>query len=307
MPRLLPITIAIVITVAILGQPGEFAFAQTMVTTSTPLQANSESFFESSGIGWSVRRPGFFATFNNGGPIPPPFGGFNPNAGIQSGFQIHNGPWTGNLNFNFAQGSSRFSSTTAPVLTSLQGQPATFFSGTRRPFVLGLTPIVPGGGFGSQFSIPSGAAYHPGNGMSPVRQAIANGFRPTDLGRQKPDEKREPPRTATNADRSNSALAFFGVTPSGRQPASDEAAQNSTSPVARSQSEPVPEQPKRRAQIAPPQTLNEELADLYFRKGMKANSSGDLKNAEFYFRKSLGKASGARQRRAQKQLNAIRP
>ena len=306
MPRLFQIAIAVLIGLAFCVQSGEQVLAQTMVTTSTPLQANSESFFESSGIGWSVRRPGFFATFNNGGPIPPPFGGFNPNAGIQSGFQFRNGPWTGNFNFNFAQGTSRFSSTTAPVLTSLQGQPASFFSGTQRPFVLGLTPIVPGGGFG-QFSIPSGAAFHPGNGMSPVQQAIANGFRPTDLGRQKPDEQREPPRTATNADRSNLALTFFGVAPSGSQPVSEEAAHQSTSPVAQSQSEPVQEQPTRRAQIAPPQTLNEELADLYFRKGMTANSSGDLNDAEFYFRKSLGKASGTRQQRAQKQLNALRP
>lgn len=278
----------------------ETATAQTMVTTSTPLQSNSESFFESSGIGWSVRRPGFFATFNNGGPIPPPFGGFNPNAGIQSGFQIRNGPWTGNFNFNFAQGTQRFSSTTAPVLTSIQGQPASFFSGTRRPFVLGLTPIVPGGGFG-QFSIPSGAAYHPGNGMSPVRQAIANGFRPTNLGREKPHENRAPPTTATNADRANSALAFFGSTPTTSPSPSREASKTpSTRPSA------GPPEPSPRGAIAPPITLNEELADQYYRKGLKAESERDLKKAEYYFRKSLGKATGKRQQRAQKWLNELR-
>jgi hypothetical protein len=303
MSRLLQITIAGVFVFTICVQTRSEVFAQTMVTTSTPLQSNSESFFESSGVGWSVRRPGFFATFNNGGPIPPPFGGFNPNAGIRSGFQIRNGPWTGNFNLNFAQGTQRFSSTTAPVLTSLQGQPASFFSGTTRPFVLGLRPIVNGGGFGSQFLIPSGAAYHPGNGMSPVQQAIANGFRPTNLGRQKSDEQREPPTTATNADRSNSARAFFGGAPS-RSP-SNTAAPTSTLPSTQSRTEPAEENPQRRSAIAPPQTLNEELADLYYRKAMKAEANGDLKTAEFYFRKSLGKSRGQRQQRAQKRLNDL--
>ena len=273
-----------------------------MVTTTTPLQANSESFFESSGIGWSVRRPGFFATFNNGVPIPPPFGGFNPNAGIQSGFQIRNGPWTGNFNFNFAQGSSRFSSTTAPVLTSLQGQPASFFSGTQRPFVLGLTPIVPGGGFG-QFSIPSGAAFHPGNGMSPVQQAIANGFRPTNLGRKESDENRPPPQTATNADRANSALVFFGGSKGDRNSPTQEAAPL----LAGTRPEAGPTGPTPRGTIAPATTLNEELADLYYRKGLQAEADHDLKKAESYYRKSLGKSTGKRQQRARQRLNKLQP
>jgi hypothetical protein len=80
---LLQITMVVcVLTLAVCGSDREAA-AQTMVTTTTPLQANSESFFESSGVGWSVRRPGFFASFNSGGPIPPPFGGFNPQASFE--------------------------------------------------------------------------------------------------------------------------------------------------------------------------------------------------------------------------------
>lgn len=290
--------------------------AQTMVTTSTPFQANSENFFESSGVGWSVRRPGFFASFNNGGPIPPPFGGFNPQAGIQSGFQVRTGPWTSNFFFNFAQGTQRFSSTTAPVLTSIPGQPASFFSGTQRPFVFGLQPIV-GSGIGPQFSIPSGAAYQPGNGLSPVQLAIANGFRPTNLGRAKPEEKREPPRTATSQDRSSAAFAFFGgksaggSSPAVREPAATEPSAIIRTPV--SDIVPDPERSRadrsevdRQPEIAPPRNLQDELADVYYRKGMKAESSRDLRTAQFYYKKALSKASGDRLQRIQDRLEGLK-
>lgn len=313
MSRRLQLTSLAVFAAAVSSLAASEAAAQTMVTTTTPLQANSENFFESSGVGWSVRRPGFFASFNNGGPIPPPFGGFNPQAGIQSGFQVRNGPWTGNFFFHFAQGSQRFSSTTAPVLTSIPGQPASFFSGTRRPFVFGLQPIVPGG-FGPQFSIPSGAALQPGSGLSPVQQAIANGFKPQNLGRAKP-EKREPPRTATVQDRSSSAFAFFGGKPSaGSSTTSSQPQSSGHSAIIRT---PIPETPppgtnptksrrvEREPEIGPASNLQEELADLYYRKGLQAEASRDLRTAQFYYRKGLGKATGARQQRLQKRLNGL--
>ena len=319
---LLQITMAVcVLTLAVCGSDREAA-AQTMVTTTTPLQANSESFFESSGVGWSVRRPGFFASFNSGGPIPPPFGGFNPQAGIQSGFQLRNGPWTGNLFFNFAQGTQRFSSTTAPVLTSIPGQPASIFSGTTRPFVIGLQPIVPGrlgGGFGGsfggpQFSIPSGAIYRPGNGLSPVRQAIANGFKPQNLGKKK-EEKREPPKTATVADRSNAAFAFFGGKGGDAAASSTRTESTGTSAIIRtpipdapavSRTQPRPRRVDRQPEIPPPTSLQEELADVYYRKGFKAEASRDLRTAEFYYRKALKNATGARQQRIQRRLNGLK-
>ena len=55
-------------------------FAQ-MVTVQSPLQHNGASFYEYSHIGWSVQNPHYFMHFNGGGALPP-FGGFQPNAGL---------------------------------------------------------------------------------------------------------------------------------------------------------------------------------------------------------------------------------
>ena len=273
--------------------------AQTMVTTTTPLQSNSESFFESSGIGWSVRRPGFFASFGGRGPMPVPFGLFDPNAGLQSGFSVRKGDWRANFNFHVAQGIQRFSSTTAPVLTSIPGQPASFFSGTRRPFVVGLTPIVPG--FGSQFSIPSGAVYRPGNGLSPVRQAIANGFRPGAPGQKKVQKPRTQPRTATAQDRSNTAYSFFGGhRAGGPQPVSSPS--SSATAASRSGQGHVGGGPRA---ITPARTLQQELAELYCRKAMTAESGRDFRAARLYYRKALSSATGVRHREIQQRLDAL--
>ena len=290
-----------IVAVTFLVTAAEVASAQTMVTTSTPLQTNSESFFESSGVGWSVRGPGFFASFGGGGPMPVPFGGFNPNAGIRSGWSVRNGDWTTNFNFHFAQGTQRFSSTTAPVLTSIPGQPASFFSGVQRPFVVGLQPIVPGGGFGfgPQFSVPTGSFQMPGAGLSPVQQALANGFRPKNLGQEKSEEKREPPRTANAQDRSNAAFAFFGGSETGTQQPARVSVEAPTGPVAENSTGP--------SNVPPARSLNDQLVDLYFRKGQSAEAAGDLQTARSFYEKSLSKAVG-RQRhlRAQQKLDALR-
>jgi len=299
MQRAVKVRFTSLLGVLFLILPDSHVAAQTMVTTTTPLQSNSESFFESSGVGWSVRRPGFFATFGGRGPMPVPFGLFDPNAGIQSGFSVRNGDWRANFNFHFAQGIQRFSSTTAPVLTSIPGQPASFFSGTRRPFVIGLTPIVPGSG--SQFSIPSGAVYRPGNGLSPVQRAIANGFRPADPGRKKLQKAQAQPRTATSQDRSNTAYSFFG----GRQTGSSKSQSVSVdAPAAASgtrRNQTVVDPPVRTA----PRTLQEELTELYWRKGMAAESNRDFRTAQDCYRKALSRAIGDRRREIQQRLNAL--
>jgi hypothetical protein len=49
---------------------------------------------------------------------------------------------SGSLGFNFAQGSSRSLSGTSQSMTNMNGNPGSFFSGSVRPFVLGVTPVV---------------------------------------------------------------------------------------------------------------------------------------------------------------------
>ena len=102
-----------------------------MVTTSTPYNTSSSSFFENNSINWSLRGRNWFA--NSGGPTLPPFGGMAGGAavagGLSGGFGFAGGGVRGSLGFNFSQGSTRSFSSTTP-------------SGVLQPFVTGFYPVV---------------------------------------------------------------------------------------------------------------------------------------------------------------------
>jgi hypothetical protein len=138
-----------------------------MITTQTPFQNNSASFFESTSVGWSLNGPGYFARFGNPGLSRPPFGGYVPGAGLTTGFQTNGGGFSSNFLFDFSQGSSYSSVSTTPVLTTTNGIPGFLFAGTQQNFVTGVVPVVGnGGGF---FYVPSTAWYPTGyfNGFNP--------------------------------------------------------------------------------------------------------------------------------------------
>ena len=74
----------------------------------------------------------------------PPFGNFDPNAGLRTGVGFGGGGVSGNLGLTFNQGSSRSISSTTPSLTTTNGYPGSITSQTMRPFVTGITPVVGG-------------------------------------------------------------------------------------------------------------------------------------------------------------------
>ncbi len=115
-----------------------------MIHTSTPFQNLNSSFFESNSVDWSIRGDNWFANFGGGGPLLPPFGGADPNAGLRSGVAFSGGGVSGNLSFNFAQGSSSSNVSTTPSLTTMNGVPGSIQSTVVRPFVTGITPVVGG-------------------------------------------------------------------------------------------------------------------------------------------------------------------
>jgi hypothetical protein len=116
---------------------GSLALAQ-QVTVATPHPTVSHSFHEQFGVNWGIRGNGWF--FNFGGPVAPPFGGFDPNAGATFGF---GGPH-GFLNITASQGSSTTFSGQTPMVTVANGGTAAFFDQTVRPFVTGVIPVVGG-------------------------------------------------------------------------------------------------------------------------------------------------------------------
>lgn len=140
------------------------AFAQ-QISTSTGLRSNSTRFGESFQSSWSYRKPGLSMQFNGGGG---PFGGLPGNPGIATGLQI--GGFQGN--FSAGQFSSTNSSSFTPMLTTTNGYPGGMFIGTRRPFVIGVAPVV--GGFDPAFA-PLGAANTPAGRLARGEFQFVNG------------------------------------------------------------------------------------------------------------------------------------
>ena len=113
-----------------------------MIQTSVPLQQLNSSYSEGASIGWSLRGPNWFANFGGGGPLLPPFGPADPNAGLRGGVGFSGGGVSGSLGFQFGQQSSRSIVSTTPSLTTTDGYPGSISSGVVRPFVIGFTPVV---------------------------------------------------------------------------------------------------------------------------------------------------------------------
>ena len=66
----------------------------------------------------------------------------DPNSGLRTGAAFQRGGVSGNLSFQFAQGSNRSITSTAPSITTMNGYPGSITSQTIRPFVTGVTPVV---------------------------------------------------------------------------------------------------------------------------------------------------------------------
>ncbi len=122
----------------------DFASAQPMIHTATPFQTMGTSQYQNNQIGFSLGGPNFFANINPGNN-PIPFAPEAVNTGLSGGFsQSYGNGISGNLRFNFAQGSSRTMSSTTPSLTTMDGYPGFISSVTTVPFVSSVMPIVGG-------------------------------------------------------------------------------------------------------------------------------------------------------------------
>lgn len=104
--------------------------------------SSGDSFGEFIGGSGGARGRNWFFGFGGGpgGGAAPPFGGVP--GGLSGGFGFGGGGLSGGFGFTAGQGySSNFGSTSGSI-TSLNGVPGYMFSGTLRPFVTQITPVV---------------------------------------------------------------------------------------------------------------------------------------------------------------------
>ncbi|MBW3600960.1 MAG: hypothetical protein KY475_27305, partial [Planctomycetes bacterium] len=109
MARVLVALIALTVCLA----AGE-AFGQYSAI-ATPFGNASDSFSENIGIGWGVSGRNFF--FNNGGlgGAVPPFGGHDPGADANFGFNTRAGGLNFSFNLRAGQGNSRSFTSETPT------------------------------------------------------------------------------------------------------------------------------------------------------------------------------------------------
>lgn len=163
------IGVSSVITVVVVLATSPTCFAQQVQVTN-PYHTINDSFYENFGIGWNVDRrgprgDGWFFNWGPAGMAPPPFGGYDPAADARFGASVNG------FNFNFlaGQGSSRSHVMEAPTVVIPNGGSGGIFSGSQRPFVTGIIPVV-GNGI-PNVPVPMMAPRQPST--SPLRQAIA--------------------------------------------------------------------------------------------------------------------------------------
>lgn len=259
----------IVAVIVVLAGGSRQAPAQQQVTVTAPLRRTGDRFFESTNVHSSFGMGGrTVARFGNPNAGQPAFGGFNPNAGIRGGTSVRNNGFGANLGFNFAQGSSRSMTTTAPVLTLSNGRPGSIFIGSRRPFVTGVVPVVGNGG---------GLPVQHDRGANTVAGRVLRGeVQLPGRGRNGNGEKRSPSRAPKTAAR-----------PAGRV---------ITAPLA-------PSEIRRQQQAG--QTANFEAARKNFLRGQLAEQNGKPQVARIYYRMAARKASGDLRESILKRLEAV--
>lgn len=112
--------------------------AQQVTIGVTEFNVN-DGYWEYIGGRWSYFGPGF--GFGFGGLDGPALGGFDPNAGLNTGLFV-GGSGTGlGFNLNAGTGRSTVVTSTTPMLTVTNGVPGSIFVGRQVPFVTGVVPI----------------------------------------------------------------------------------------------------------------------------------------------------------------------
>lgn len=301
------------------------AAAQPMVYTTTPLQANGDRFFESTNMNWSLRGPNFFATFGGPNIGVPKFGGYNPNAGISSGWAFNSGKFSGTFGFNFSQGYERFSTTTAPSLMTTNGQTGQFFSGVRRPFVYSLVPVVPPGGaffsapnpaFQQQYRLPSTIAERVlrGDAVLPESRSAAllgnksnvshSGIASTDpaSARQNAAYAWFSDKASTRASTSNPQPAPSNLTSTALNASEDKSVENQAALVAK---QVIASKPAPQPDSSDTSTNSQRIAKVYYQRGLDAEADNNITKATFLFRMAAKRASGELKNRIDQRIRSL--
>ncbi len=283
--------------------PGVLAAQQA--TVQAPLHTVGDSFYERIGLQWGLNFPGGFARFGGPSVGMPPFGRFDPNAGLNFGLGFRGGNVNGFLNGALAQGFQRSFVTQAPILTLTNGVPGYVGDASIGPFVVGSIPVVGGA---PVFSTPRLPTYSSGVGSDAVRQALQSARSGQPRGPAGQAASLPPPQVANlrkpvgqvaNLPRQEPTAARAKVP-------EDTPAERLAAAQASSAGQPAMSVAEARRLHAAELEAAQQEAQRYWQKGLAAEEEGSLASARIYYRLAAKRATGELQKQILSRLEAIK-
>jgi hypothetical protein len=261
------------------------------VQLTTPYHQLHDSFYENFGLGWGINRMGpKGGFFFNTGPVnsaPPPFGGYDPASDARFGAGIVGKGFNLGFSLGAGTGSTRSNVMESPTIVIPNGGSGSLFSGSQRPFVTSVVPVV---GEGGVFSGDT-------PGVMPANQSSASPIRER-LARLQQGEV-PPQRHQAGSHDPDPPAAAGGQTGSARAVAS-----SSADSTANHGDLSVTE--IRRQQSAEEATRQAELLER-LEKARSYEDAGKLSIAKVYYQQAAARATGEQKQHLLKKVQSLSP
>lgn len=222
-------------------------------------------------------QPGF-------GGAQAQFGGGQPGNQTTFGFGITGSNFGANFGFSFGQGNTQTLSSSAPFVTTMNGQPGMFADQVQQPFVIGLTPVI------NSRWLPPGARRSFGYSPSTLAPAASPNPILDRYSRLKNGEALTPHATS-------SAPAGAAGPRAAREPVGASDASTADLPAL------SVAEIKRRQALAD-EASNQEALDNYER-GLKAEREGKTGTAKIFYRMATRDATGRLKELAETRLDQL--
>jgi hypothetical protein len=315
--RLVPVLIA----VGLLSLVGSGTVAAQQAAVGTPFRGAGDSFYERFGVGWGVNTRGLAFSFGSPNMGVPPFGNFDPSAGLNTSFHFGQPGNGGFFNLSAGQGFRQNLVTQAPSVTVMNGQTGYVADASLSPFVMGYVPVVGGfypvGGLYPIFPVPPPVcpgypvidpAAAPGAENSRVQQmwramaernaernGVAGSSPPPHAPPAQPGNPQQRPADAPVPDQ---AALTAGE-------AVDAAAGRLAAVQASSAGQAVPSVAEARRLHELEQAAEGQQAALLFEKARAAEDGGKPNVARIYYQMVAGRASGELKQQALARVAAL--
>ncbi|MBN2476781.1 MAG: hypothetical protein JXB62_19380 [Pirellulales bacterium] len=259
---------------------------------------------------FGMQAPGVFApgaavpfTQNSFGLGVPQFGGYDPSAGLSSGFAMRGGGFNGALNWAAGQGYRQSFVSQTPSVTLTNGMPGSISDTSQSPFVMGYIPIV--GGF-PVAPYPYLQMTYPGYTGGPfVAPQPAVNHRVEAMRQQLAQQREAAGGGAAPPAQPMAAGAAKAIEPAAVPPPGDRAAGRLADARLSSAGRAVPSVDEARRLRKLEQAAQDKEALVLFERGQTAEEAGKSNVAKTYYKMAAGRASDALRRQIEARLGAL--